>query len=78
MFGETYTPTEVTVIDRWQMCHTIARYAYAKGFDVDPHKVNRKFSIWKMWFGGGYPTGHLMKVTGVKYRNRSTMKQKGE
>lgn len=72
LFGPQYTDTELAIIERWQMCHTIARNAWNSGLDVDPYRVNRHYAWFKLWYAGGLATGHLMHRTGVRFRKQGT------
>jgi hypothetical protein len=78
VFGSRLTATERGILERWNLCHTIARKAYNEGFDIDPVRVNRKFPEWKLWHGGGMAEKELVKLTGVKRWRQNTSIQKGE
>lgn len=77
LFGSQYTDTENALIERWQMCHTIARHAYAKGLNVTPMGVNKSYRWFKLWHAGGLATGYLMNATGVRFRGQQSPDKKG-
>jgi hypothetical protein len=55
---------------RWDRCVRIADHAQRQGLLATPEKVNRNFTVWTRWDEGRLATGYLMRMTGVKLRER--------
>lgn len=51
---------------RRQSVNKIVTYARHKGLDADFHKVNLNYHVWQEWYLGRYPTGYLIRKTGVR------------
>lgn len=59
------TPREATNY-RFAKCQEIARELRRKGYDVDWHKVNRNYIIFRRWYAGNLALGYLVRQTGMK------------
>jgi hypothetical protein len=53
-------------IERRERANTICKCARRRGLDANLAMVLRNFDKWERWYLGLYPTGYLMRTTGVR------------
>jgi hypothetical protein len=78
IFGPKYTDIESQLIERWRMCHTIARNAWHSGLLANPMFVNKHYRHFKLWYAGGLTTAQLVKITGVNHKRQPPELKEGE